>query len=251
MELMLLSLLLAIVVVGAIMQRITGLGFALVASPFFVLLLDPVMGVILVNVCGIIVSGVLTVRSVRHIDWRRWIILVTSAIIGIVPGAYLVHYLALDWLDIVVGALIIVGLVSSLLVRSRIDPDRVAPLVTAGVFSGAMNVAAGVGGPPLGIYGVLTSWDHRTFAATMQPVFFTIGSLSLIAKLSIGPTPQALYDPNIWFVLAGGCLVGMIAGELIAKRVTNGIARRLLVILALIGAATVLARGVLSLLGVL
>jgi len=249
MELIPLLLLLTIVIVGAVMQRITGLGFALVASPFFVLLLDPVMGVILVNVCGVIVSGVLTVRSVKHVDWRRWAILVTSAVLGVVPGAFLVYHLAVDWLDIVVGALIIIGLISSLLVRSRIDPDHVAPLVTAGIFSGAMNVTAGVGGPPLGIYGVLTSWDHRSFAATMQPVFFTIGSVSLITKLTIAPPGAALYDPYVWIVLACGCLVGMTAGELIAKRVTNGLARKLLVVLALGGAATVLTRGLLHVLG--
>ena len=45
-------LVIAAVLIGSSMQRITGMGFALVAAPFLVLLLGPIDGVIVVNVCG-------------------------------------------------------------------------------------------------------------------------------------------------------------------------------------------------------
>ncbi|MFS0894945.1 sulfite exporter TauE/SafE family protein [Microbacterium sp. 179-I 3D3 NHS] len=249
MELTVFATLLAIMVVGAGMQRITGLGFALVASPFFVLLLDPISGVFLVNVCGVVVSAALTVRSLAQVEWRRWAILAASAILGIIPGALLLIVLPVAWLDILVGALIIAGLISSLVVRSRLSPDHVPPLVAAGALSGVMNVTAGVGGPPLGIYGVLTRWDHRSFAATMQPVFLTIGSMSLAAKLWLSPGGIPGLDIWMWVAVAAACLAGMVIGELLSRVVTPRVARSLLVALALVGAGTVLVRGILLLIG--
>jgi uncharacterized membrane protein YfcA len=242
-------LLLAIVVVGAGMQRITGLGFALVASPFVVLLIGAVDGVILVNLCGVAVSLVLSVRSFPYIDWRKYLILVSCAIIGILPGALIVKNVPNSWLDILVGVLILVGLSSAVLVKARIAAHHRAPLAIAGVVSGAMNVTAGVGGPPLGIYGVLSGWEQKSFAATMQPTFFTIGSMSLIAKLSLSVTSPPPFSGLIWTALVVACLAGMGIGELLVNRVTPRASRMLLIGLASLGAATVLVRGVFALAG--
>jgi uncharacterized protein len=55
----------AAVSVGAGTQRITGLGFALVAAPFLVLLLGPFTGVLVVNVLGVAAS-VLVLVQVRR-----------------------------------------------------------------------------------------------------------------------------------------------------------------------------------------
>lgn len=78
------GLVLGAVVMGAGMQRITGMGFALVAAPFLVLLLGPVEGVVLVNVCGAVTAGAIIVRVVRDIDWKRYAALTASAVLGIV-----------------------------------------------------------------------------------------------------------------------------------------------------------------------
>jgi uncharacterized membrane protein YfcA len=59
------GLVLAAVVLGAGMQRITGMGFALVATPFLVLLLGPVEGVVLVNLCGAVTAGAIIFRVAR------------------------------------------------------------------------------------------------------------------------------------------------------------------------------------------
>jgi uncharacterized membrane protein YfcA len=159
-----------------------------------------------------------------------------------------VKYVPNAWLEILVGVLILVGLVSSVLVKSRVSPDHLAPLAVAGAFSGVMNVTAGVGGPPLGIYGVLTRWEHRSFAATMQPCFFTIGSMSLIAKLTLSVTHPLSYTSAIWVALIAAAVVGMVVGELLVRCVTPSASRVLLIVLASLGACTVLVRGIMGLL---
>lgn len=57
------ALLLALAVfVGAAMQRLTGMGFALVSAPFVVLIMGPVTGIVLVNVCGALSSLLILFR---------------------------------------------------------------------------------------------------------------------------------------------------------------------------------------------
>lgn len=77
-------LVLVAVLVGASMQRITGMGFALVAAPFLVPLLGPVDGVILVNLCSVLTAAIILTRVVRDVDWRRAGVLALFALVGIV-----------------------------------------------------------------------------------------------------------------------------------------------------------------------
>jgi len=74
------GLVLAAVVMGAGMQRITGMGFALVAAPFLVLLLGPVEGVVLVNLCGAVTAGAIIFRVVRDIDFAKQVMVVETAV---------------------------------------------------------------------------------------------------------------------------------------------------------------------------
>ena len=139
------------VVVGAGMQRITGMGFALVAAPFLVLLLGPVEGVVLVNVCGAVTAGAIIFRVARDIDWKRYAGLTASAVLGIVPAAFLIRLIPPAVLEISIGVILAVGLTVLLALKSATLPPRRRYLLTAGGLSGFMNTAAGVGGPAVSI----------------------------------------------------------------------------------------------------
>lgn len=175
--------------------------------------------------------------------------LTASALAGIIPGAFVVALLPRAWLDVLIGVLIVLGVGTSIAARSGLDSDHRGPLAVAGVVSGAMNVTAGIGGPALAIYGVLTGWMGRGFAATIQPVFFATGTASVVAKFAIEPPSAEVWNPLVWILLIGGCIVGMLAGELLGRRMTPGVARVLLLVIALGGAIVVLVRGLLAVSG--
>lgn len=61
----------AAVFLGAATQRITGVGFALVASPFIVLILGGFEGVLVVNLLGTIASTLIYLQVRRDADLRR------------------------------------------------------------------------------------------------------------------------------------------------------------------------------------
>src|SRR5699024_2303500 len=59
------------VLAGAVSVRTTGMGFALLSSPFLVMALGPVEGILVTNVCGI-VAALLNLTVVRaDLDWSR------------------------------------------------------------------------------------------------------------------------------------------------------------------------------------
>jgi len=57
--------------VAAVVQRITGLGFALVATAPLVILYGPLDGVRLVVLLGLVASGSMLLAVLPDVDWRR------------------------------------------------------------------------------------------------------------------------------------------------------------------------------------
>ena len=240
------GLVLTAVVLGAGMQRVTGMGFALVAAPFLVLLLGPVEGVVLVNLCGAVTAGAIIFRVARDINWRRYATLASAALLGIIPAAILIRFIPPAVLEISIGVILAVGLTVLLVLKSAQLPARRRYLWTAGTLSGFMNTAAGVGGPAVSIYSIATRWQHRSFAATMQPYFFTIGAFSLVSKAVTAPASFPVLPWTMWLSVAIACLVGLILGDVAAKFVPARAAQILLIVLAYLGAAATIVRGVID-----
>jgi uncharacterized membrane protein YfcA len=243
------GLVLGAVVMGAGMQRITGMGFALVAAPFLVLLLGPVEGVVLVNVCGAVTAGAIIFRVLRDIDWKQYAMLASSALLGIIPAAFLIRFIPPAVLEISIGVILAVGLTVLLALKSAALPARRRYLFAAGGLSGFMNTAAGVGGPAVSMYSIATRWQHTSFAATMQPYFFTIGALSIISKALTAPATFPALSWGMWVAVGVSCLSGLVLGDVASRHVPARAAQVLLIILAYLGAAATIIRGVLDALG--
>jgi hypothetical protein len=83
----------------------------------------------------------------------------------------------------------------------------------------------------------------------MQPYFFTIGAFSLLAKAITAPATFPALAPGMWAAVAGACLAGLVLGDVASKFVPARAAQILLVILAYLGAAATIIRGVADALG--
>ena len=88
-----LVLLAASVLVGAATQRITGMGFALVASPLLVLLLGTATGVSLLLTLGFVSSVLMIAQLWRAIEVKTAVLLFLPAVVGIVPGEWVARVL--------------------------------------------------------------------------------------------------------------------------------------------------------------
>ncbi|MBO0607523.1 sulfite exporter TauE/SafE family protein [Myceligenerans salitolerans] len=249
-----LALLVLAILVGGSLQRVTGMGFGLVAGPFIVLLVGPLQGVLLVNVVGAVMALLIIGRVLRGVDWRRYAWLAAASVAVSVPAALLLRGASSAALEVGIGVLV-VGAMTLALVTSRLRGERrrfaardPRPLLVTGVASGFGSVAAGIGGPPLAVYAVLDRWDPRSFAATAQPFFMTNALAAMTAKLVFADASFPAFALWEWLVIAVA-LVGSIGlGELLAPHLSREATRRVLIVLAYAGGVATLARGLVHLL---
>ena len=223
------------------------MGFALIAAPVLILLVGPFDGVLLVNLAGAVSSLIVLVRVWRNIDWRQFRRLVIPAVLTIIPGAYISVTLGGPELQIAVGAILVLALTVSLLIgRADAVVPRTPAALLSGAASGFMSATAGVGGPGMTVYAVLTRWEHRAFAATIQPVFVCLGLTSFFTKLMLNETGLPHYDWWIWPLIIVCTLVGLGLGEFVSRLVSVRIARITVIAISYAGGIAAIVDGFLA-----
>lgn len=232
------------VALGAVAQRVTGMGFALLAVPFLVLAVGPVSGVVLTNWCGVLSSGVNLVSVRRDVEWRRLTWITTAAIVGCVPGALLIRVTPLHLLGLAVGLITLLALLVSVRSPEGSRADTTAFRSGIGFVSGFMGVTAGVAGPPMVIYRKAVKWPLRKFAASVQFHFMMCGIAAVVAKWGEGPA----YSLWQWAALVVALVTGSFLGSRLAPLVPNRLGLRLVMIIAFSGTILTIGRAVWDLL---
>ena len=241
---------LASIVVGVGLQRVSGTGAGLVLAPMLTLILGPDSGVLLTNIATSVSTVLLTIAMRRDVEWRAALPIMACCVPGAVLGSLVVGAVSLAWLQVLVGGLVLLAVGSTIIVAAlgRLPRyDRVWLGPAAGLLGGALNTIAGVGAPPMVIHAKVTGWVQRHFAATMQPVFLTMGLSSIVTKLSMGSVSSE--PPSLWLLPATlvAVLVGIWLGALVARRVSGVVAGEIAMGLAVLGGASALVRGLLEL----
>jgi uncharacterized membrane protein YfcA len=238
------------VVLGSISQRVAGLGFALLVAPVFVLTFGPYDGVVLINYAGTVSSIVVLIRLWRDVNWKRYLALGPPAAIAIIPTSYVVVNYQGPVLQVVIGAILIIGLT---LVLSRPKPEKEfnprwwITALTGGA-AGITSATAGVGAPPMGMYAAATGWSQREFAATLQPVFVTTGATSFLSKVGFaGGVPS--FHWSIWVGVLVLSALGLALGEVAKRFISGPTARVIAFALCYVGAVLATADGIVEILG--
>lgn len=239
-----LAVLLVIVVFGCTMQRLSGMGLGLVAGPVVSLLLGPVEGILVVNVLAVVNAALITATTWRNIDLREFLTVGSTMILGAVPGALVIRAISTDLLHVLVGGTLLVALaVVTFGLRWVPTPHGRFPALVAGAVGGFMNTLAGIAGPAITVYAQAARWDHRIYAATLQPLFVVGGALSVIIKLVTGAGSLGVVNPWIWPVGLLGMVVGIACGARLSQVVPKDRAHTLALALAAFGGLVVLVRG--------
>lgn len=230
----------ACVFVGAIVVRLTGIGFALVAAPLLVLLLGPFQGVLLCNLLSLLTGVAMVATHWKRIEWRRALELSLPALVVVPAGAYLARGLPQAALSLLIGSLLLV----SVLLVLRTAPPRILTgrfgAVPTGVVSSLLNVLAGVGGPALALYGLAQRWTGPGFVATVPVCAIVMNGLALGFK---GLPSLPLVD---LVIAIAALVVGTVAGAFLARRSSGGNVRWMLIALTTTGAVAAIVKGVLT-----
>lgn len=227
-----------IVLLGASVQWLTGMGFALVAVPALVLLLGPAEGVVLANCAAGAISVVGLGGGWRRVRAGAMVPLCAAAACTVPAGVWMTRRLPEPVLLLLMGGLVTIAVV--LVMRGvRVPALRgTKGAVAAGAVGGFMNSAAGVGGPPVSLYAVNAGWTVREFVPNAQFYGVLVNAFSVAAN----GVPRLGGAQWGWVVVA--MVLGGVIGRWLAERIPEKQARLLVLSLALLGGATAVGKGI-------
>ncbi|MER6982090.1 TSUP family transporter [Streptomyces carpinensis] len=226
-----------IVLLGASVQWLTGMGFALVAVPALVLLLGPGEGVVLANCAAGAISVVGLVAGWRRVRLKAMVPLCVAAVCTVPAGTWVARRLPEPVLMVYMGALVTVA-VALVMFGTRVAVlSGGAGAVTAGAAGGFMNSAAGVGGPPMSLYAVNAGWSVREFVPNAQ--FYGV----VVNAVSVASNGMPRLSTPDWSLVVGAMAAGALIGRQLSGRVPEKHGRLLVLLLALAGGATTLVKG--------
>jgi uncharacterized membrane protein YfcA len=227
----------AAVLLGVVAQTVTGFGFSLVSAPFLVAAYDAPAGVQLNVTISMLVNLALIATAHRRVQWAAVGRLFVPAAIATVGVGLLVRDTRSGAVTVAAGALCLAGVAAVARNRPVRRLDGTAATVTVGALSGAINVTAGIGGPPVVLFGLNAGWEPAAARATLQAFFLGI---NLVAVATLG-----LPDRIPW-VIAAGMVLGLGAGRFVALRVSAEQVRRITLVVAAAGSALAIVRGLTS-----
>lgn len=200
-------------------QGVSGFGAGLVAMPLLTMLIGIKAAVPLSMLNGLIITGFLSLRLKRHIDWRKILPLLLGSLPGIVLGAALLKYVNADLLQLGLGGFISSYAIYSLRVRPR--PRRISARwgYAAGFLTGTISSVFSAGGPPAVIYVSLTDWAKDEIKATLSVFFFVSGIMTAIGHAASGLTTSITLQQ---FVSTGPLtLLGVVAGSMLYHKMRH------------------------------
>lgn len=195
---------LATVLLGAFVQGISGLGFALVAAPLMSQVFPGTAGVGLVVLMGTAQAALVGVRSKAAIR--------TDVMLRVAP-----HLLIGTGLGIALGSIataqarVYIVIVSALLsmlwlaFEQRLQHRVLQSFMPA--WGATVNTLAGVGGPPISSYLIRRIHEHESFIRTQQLIFVAV-NLAALPTLGIA-VPSWQFGVLAVLALAVGTSVGV------------------------------------------
>lgn len=204
----------AIIAVSALVQSVSGFGFAMVGVPFIAILADPVTAVVAATMLGCIYSTGAAVHQRSRIEWGALRIVSITALVGMPLGLLIAARVSPAALSFVIGVVVITFAV--MLGRSpRAVGARGAAV--AGVASGALLTSTGMNGPPLVFAVKGRGLDQHGFRATLQAAFVLQNIFAIVGFAFVGAVTGQTLTLVAWAVPA--LLVGWWVGQRILPRI--------------------------------
>ncbi len=219
-------------------QGITGFGSALVAVPLLVFFvpydqIPPTIAVLMLT------NNLMMLAEIHAaVRPRLALPLGLAGVIGLPLGAFLLTRLNAPSFKLAVG-LIVLALALPLLVGWRLKlKEHWGVQALAGFLAGLMGGATSLSGPPVILLLANRGEDKQVFRANLVFVFATLNLAGIGVFGAIG-----LMTPQIWLNALGfvpGVVLGTYGGMLVARRLSEGLFRRIvLILLALLALAII------------
>lgn len=231
------------VLLAGAMQRLTGIGFALVASPVLIVAVGADEAVRLVILTSLVSSGYSLSATRRHCSPAQVLPLLPFAVVAIWPAGLLAKSVDPSVASLVAGLVVLLALGAALRPQGLPGSSMWGQAAVGGSLSGVMNAVAALGGPMAAAYGIGRRWSSSSLAPNMQlfllltsiPVLFVRGWPATTSSWQLG-------------VLTVAAAVGVLLGGRLANHVSLQKAGLLTAGIATLGAVIAIVRGAIGIL---
>lgn len=215
-------------------QTVAGFGLSLIVAPIAQTITPGTAAVrLVVGLSAIVNAGILS-RSWRQVLWAPAALIVAPTLLATLAVGPFLSGPSADVIAAVAAGVTLLAVAVTALNRTPRRMAGRAGAVFTGAVSGALNVSSGVSGPPVAAYAAAQSWPPRRLVPTVQAVFLP-GNIAAFAVLGGGRVSLAL-----GLVGALGTVAGMGVGAWARPRIRPALVRKLILIVATIGAVLVL-----------
>lgn len=225
---------------AAFMSSLTGFGYALVATPFMVLIFPPQLVVPVVMVSWAPLAVLLVKEGHGRMNFRRigrWTI---GAVAGIPLGVYGLAQVEEGIMRAVIGGITLVAALTLWFKPARpLKKERLAAALT-GLVSGVMSGATGMSGPPVILFGLNQGWEHRELRVNLIGYFAFNHVLTLIFLREFGILDQETLILGV--ATLPGMFLGYLGGMRLKERVSHKHFRALAFSLVCLGGLLALIR---------
>ncbi len=219
----------AVVMLGAMVQGLTGLGFALVSVPILVMFEDPRSVVITTLILSTVLNGLILYQARNHVTLKDAGPITLGAVAGVPFGSYLLTVLSPETLKMVVAALVLLFSIPLLLGYSRTFRHPQAASLVTGAVSGALQSSTSMGSPPVVLLMANQGIPKESFRGMLVFRSMAASFLSVVALM-----PSGLLNQNVAthaLLLAPALLVGFVAGSYLLKLVPQHLFKKLTILL--------------------
>lgn len=222
------------VALGAVSSVVSGFGFALICGPALVAALGRGEGVRLTLLLSVVVNLAVLIRERGNVAWRTAALLAVPAVVTTPLFVLLLDRAPTRLGEALAGAAALLG---AGVVAAGVQWPAAAGrhgAVGAGVVSAAMNVAAGISGPPVALWADNAGWSGPQLRGTLQVYFLALNAVALVGL--------GLPDGDRLTLGVGALAVGVAVGAVLVHRISPAVARRVTLLLAAAGGLAVLVR---------
>jgi uncharacterized membrane protein YfcA len=222
----------AIVFFAAVLQSLSGFGFALVVMPLATLVLDLKTAAPLIALAGLTANTVNVIRFHRAVDRGEVARLALASALGVPLGIWALAHVDELTINCIMGALLVLYGAYALLhpsARRRVAPGWAYP---AGLLAGCLGGAYNTPGPPVVVYGALRQWPKDEYRAIVQTVFFINGVLVVGSHLLAAHVTTQVW--TLYARAAPALLLGLWTGARLDRQVDQARFRTLVTAMILV-----------------
>ena len=228
----------AIVLLAGFVRAISGFGFALVATPLLLFVLDTKSVVVISIIINVPVGLLLLFHTRKHIDVKRVLLMCSGSIFGVPMGAYLLSSLDPSIIRLIIAILIVPFSIVLLLGHSYQFKRDSLGCGISGFFSGLLGSSTSLSGPPVVLFLLNQGLVKERFIGTVTAYFVFMGITSVGAFSYLGMVTIDLLIKVA--MLLPTAILGLYIGTRVLPKVNTTLFRRIAALIVSLAALTII-----------